>query len=788
MVVLTCSYDDGSGSEAGDEEAHEGASGARDDGRASEDGDSNMDAELANFMEELESSGLLKEGDNPGHPPSGEQDDQVTAAPAEEAPSSSAAVEEPQAENGHSDRIPDAEAAAGNSGTVQAEQRVLGSLEGCLGWHEVMDMGSGKVYFWNEDTDDVAWDPPEGSVPRSKQQNDATFAEAHAVPEPDAISGDALSSPPAAEPAVRSAEPAVGDPPDESTPAEEARPGTSGGANELPDEPAARSDQEEGEIDEQAAAVERPAEEVGTAGEELLASAWEAAERICGPMPLLVRLAVEVEVRLRDWRAFSDAQRRAADSGDLGGALSWAMYQRSVQESWRTLQAAMPMALQEAEAGLAAATAAMADTTAAAAGASQAPEAAEDGEIPDGTTAPAAAPRNSPDLREVPAPADPAEPADLPQPSQPPLPANEADSDVDMELDDTPALPQPTSQPQLPQPAATDPSTSAALAHINSRIAAASAAAGAQPAVPSMPVRLPAPAAQWPGYYVPYAHYMHPQPFYVPQPLGSQSSADAGVLQPPAGEQEGKRKREKATVGIGPLAKKKKALKGSKATSSLIDKWAAVRKDLVEAEEEDEVLDADALERKRLREAEEWRLKQLRAGVSSEDNSNFQPLAVDWREKLKTTKAAAEKKRKPVSAQQAPVTYTEKPDLEALSVGLPAGWKALWDKASKEVYYANPKTKESDQKAAERVGAADILMQDEPPWSSQIYSAPVPRARCINRQMSLSLRKQEGDEVALGRGIGEAASSQAAHASMLVLPDSPPSNSTGTATPVAPAG
>ncbi len=44
----------------------------------------------------------------------------------------------------------------------------------------------------------------------------------------------------------------------------------------------------------------------------------------------------------------------------------------------------------------------------------------------------------------------------------------------------------------------------------------------------------------------------------------------------------------------------------------------------VEAEEEDEVLDADTLERKRLREAEEWRLKQLRAGVSSEDNSNFQ--------------------------------------------------------------------------------------------------------------------------------------------------------------------
>lgn len=40
--------------------------------------------------------------------------------------------------------------------------------------------------------------------------------------------------------------------------------------------------------------------------------------------------------------------------------------------------------------------------------------------------------------------------------------------------------------------------------------------------------------------------------------------------------------------------------------------------------EEQEVPDADALERRRVRDAEEWRLKQLRAGVSAEANSNFQ--------------------------------------------------------------------------------------------------------------------------------------------------------------------
>ena len=41
-----CSYDDGSGSEAGDQEAHEGDAGAEADAPASEDGDSNMDAEV----------------------------------------------------------------------------------------------------------------------------------------------------------------------------------------------------------------------------------------------------------------------------------------------------------------------------------------------------------------------------------------------------------------------------------------------------------------------------------------------------------------------------------------------------------------------------------------------------------------------------------------------------------------------------------------------------------------------------------------------------------------------
>ena len=41
-------------------------------------------------------------------------------------------------------------------------------------------------------------------------------------------------------------------------------------------------------------------------------------------------------------------------------------------------------------------------------------------------------------------------------------------------------------------------------------------------------------------------------------------------------------------------------------------------------EEGEEGMDAEAAERRRMREAEEWRLKQLRSGVSSQANSNFQ--------------------------------------------------------------------------------------------------------------------------------------------------------------------
>ena len=43
-----------------------------------------------------------------------------------------------------------------------------------------------------------------------------------------------------------------------------------------------------------------------------------------------------------------------------------------------------------------------------------------------------------------------------------------------------------------------------------------------------------------------------------------------------------------------------------------------------EEEEGKEELSAEALERKRLKQAEEWRSRQLHAGMTPEENANFQ--------------------------------------------------------------------------------------------------------------------------------------------------------------------
>lgn len=53
------------------------------------------------------------------------------------------------------------------------------------------------MYFWNEANNEVAWDPPAGSQPRSEGENEAVFAAAHAAPgeAPSGASDEAATEP-----------------------------------------------------------------------------------------------------------------------------------------------------------------------------------------------------------------------------------------------------------------------------------------------------------------------------------------------------------------------------------------------------------------------------------------------------------------------------------------------------------------------------------------------------------------------------------------------------------------
>lgn len=106
----------------------------------------------------------------------------------------------------------------------------------------------------------------------------------------------------------------------------------------------------------------------------MLEQSWAAAEQLCGPAPLLVRLAIEAEVRLRDWRALAAQQKQAAEASDAAASLSWASFEIAARISWEQLQGALPRALQEAQAASTRAVAAVA------AAAQQADAALEDGE------------------------------------------------------------------------------------------------------------------------------------------------------------------------------------------------------------------------------------------------------------------------------------------------------------------------------------------------------------------------------------------------------------------------
>ncbi|KAL4185805.1 hypothetical protein AMTRI_Chr10g232550 [Amborella trichopoda] len=164
--------------------------------------------------------------------------------------------------------------------------------------------------------------------------------------------------------------------------------------------------------------------------------------------------------------------------------------------------------------------------------------------------------------------------------------------------------------------------------------------------------------------------------------------ASAAVAKNPSKVVRGK----KRTIAVAPT------LRANKKVSTLVDKWKAAKEELQEEGEEDELENAyELFEKKRQKEIEKWRMKQIASG-EAKDNANFQPLGGDWRARVKRKRMAAASDAGQTQAMEPEATLTEKqlqPDLEELTKSLPSDWQAYWDESSGQVYYWNMATSET---------------------------------------------------------------------------------------------
>ncbi|KAJ0989719.1 hypothetical protein J5N97_008075 [Dioscorea zingiberensis] len=135
------------------------------------------------------------------------------------------------------------------------------------------------------------------------------------------------------------------------------------------------------------------------------------------------------------------------------------------------------------------------------------------------------------------------------------------------------------------------------------------------------------------------------------------------------------------------------SLRSNKKVSSLVDKWKAAKEELHGDEDEEPENVYEVLERKRQKEIEEWRARQIASG-EAQDNANFLPLGGDWRERVRRKRAEAKKAAAQIPSPEA-VDDKKMPDLIELSKDLPSGWQAYWDESTKEVYYGNSVTSET---------------------------------------------------------------------------------------------
>uniref|UniRef100_A0A061QH10 Ww domain-containing isoform 1 n=1 Tax=Tetraselmis sp. GSL018 TaxID=582737 RepID=A0A061QH10_9CHLO len=640
-----------------------GAAATAEGARLQADGSSNPDDKVASFIEELESDGLLRED---------------------------------EATEGEQEAQPGAAAESGGG-----EQRVLGPLDGHPDWRRVLDTGSGSVYFWNQSSNEVVWDNPLGS------------ASVEAAP-----------------------------------PEEQRQPPHSHGDGEGPEaEAPSASDnplEQAGALSEDnASQAWRDCSEAIEAARSAVAVLERASAAWLGVLPGPVVAAIEARVRLRDIEAVAEATQQGGKTCE--GTLSRLVAMMDVP----TLEAeAAKVQAQPAEAQPAAADlshpgggpgpASMAEAEAegsdgedmdceplepsvsappgvpsqaeaaapskaamyAAAAAAEAPcfaastAAAADFQYPHAASlAPpafpvpfeAAYPTPIGSAGAAPPPAEP--PPPLPDDPLPPPPPDDEAPPLPS-ADEPPPQPPPEDAPMPPksfsakEPEAAQPPVPSSSAITTSGSAAAELLSSRMSSPPETQTE-DAPKASTSnrssGPVIGAAPVMSARP----QPEVANGKPSAG---------EGPKKEAKAP------AAKKKSRKLPKAADKLLSKWQAVREAEREAEKikeaaESELFDPEALERKRLREAEEWRLKQLATGEAAE-NANFQPLAGDWRQKVK--RARREQQRDSTAAAAAAESSASgRPDLAELSRGLPPGWQAMWDKASHEVYYGNLRTGET---------------------------------------------------------------------------------------------
>lgn len=238
-----------------------------------------------------------------------------------------------------------------------------------------MDMASGKVYFWDSATDEVAWEAPPGAQPRSKHDNAATFA-AHVSPAATLTADMAgiadtagVASGAADGPSATTGSGGAQDSGAANTAAAVAAADDKQGVTASDESPANTGpssegeDHEDGQLAEVGSAGSPPAAEeppqlptppppdpqLGELGQQVVDQLRQSTHRLCRNIPQLVRLAVEAELRLQDWHMFSTKQQQAAEASQAQTAVSWTDVQDHLRWRWQSIIAALPTAVEEAQ-------------------------------------------------------------------------------------------------------------------------------------------------------------------------------------------------------------------------------------------------------------------------------------------------------------------------------------------------------------------------------------------------------------------------------------------------------